>query len=364
MGYFFGGLLIFVLLYQLFIRQIKFGKIAKGERLKALKKSPNYGKNHFENTEFTPALSEGVSYWSIILKLLKKHPNKVPSSPIPYLKTDLKSLDIQQNCLIWFGHSSYLLQVDGIRILVDPVLNGTASPIAAMMKPFKGSQEYSTMDLPKIDYLFITHDHWDHLDYDTVKIFDKNNTHVICGLGVGEHFKYWGFKKDNIVEKDWWESHVFAEKLKVTFVPTRHFSGRRFKRNTSLWGAFVLELASKRILIGGDSGYGKHFKEIGDRFGEFDLAILENGQYDANWKYIHMTPETVLKAAKDLQTKMLFPVHSGKFALANHPWNEPLERISDLHDTSENRLITPMIGEVVDIDDANQQFSKWWTTIK
>ena len=187
---------------------------------------------------------------------------------------------------------------------------------------------------------------------------------VICGLGVGEHFEYWGFDYKKIIEKDWNEKINLDSGFTVSTAPARHFSGRSFKRNTSLWTAFVLQTPSMKIYLGGDGGYDSHFAEIGKTFGEFDLAILENGQYNNNWKYIHSAPEEVLQAAKDLHAKRLLPVHSSKFILALHPWDEPLNRISELCKGSDIKLLTPMIGEEVNLNDKEQVFKQWWKDVK
>lgn len=180
---------------------------------------------------------------------------------------------------------------------------------------------------------------------------------VICGLGVGAHLERWGYTPEMIIEKDWWQDVELEEGFIVHTAPARHFSGRSFSRNNTLWQSYVLETPAMKIYIGGDSGYDTHFAEIGEKFGPMDLAILENGQYDLAWKYIHMQPEEVLQAAKDLKAKRLLPVHSSKFTLGNHAWDEPLRRIKAIADIP---LATPMIGQVVDLRDNGQVFGEWW----
>lgn len=286
-----------------------------------------------------------------------------PKSIIPSVKTDLKQLDSQQNVLIWFGHSSYFLQIDGKRILVDPVLSGSASPLPGGTQSFKGTDIYTPDDFPEIDYLFISHDHWDHLDYKTIKKIKPKIKKVITGLGMGEHLEYWGYDKEFIIEKDWNETIELDKGFTVHTTPARHFSGRGFTRNKALWLSFVLKTPSMNIFLGGDSGYDTHFAEIGKQFGPFDLAILENGQYDHRWKHIHMLPDEILTAAKELRAKRVLPVHSSKFVLSTHPWKEPLERISQNNVAENLNVITPMIGEVVNLKDPNQKFSKWWEAV-
>ena len=255
------------------------------------------------------------------------------------------------------------MQIDGKRILVDPVLSGNASPFSFSVKAFKGTNPYSADEIPAIDYLFISHDHWDHLDYETIMKLKPGIGKVICGLGVGEDFEYWGFDKDAIIEMDWNEQVVLDSGFVVNAVPARHFSGRSLKRNQTLWLSFAFRTPTMNIYIGGDGGYDKHFSEIGKRFGPFDLAILENGQYNKNWRYIHQLPEDVMKTFKDLNARRLLPVHSSKFALAIHPWDEPLITISKNSEMHGVSLITPMIGEAVYLKDNNQKFSRWWENV-
>ena len=245
------------------------------------------------------------------------------------------------------------------KILVDPVLSNNASPLSFTTKAFEGTNVYTTDDFPEIDYLFISHDHWDHLDYKTIMKLKSKIKTVITGIGTGAHFEHWGFDSELIIEKDWNETITLEDGFEVTIVPARHFSGRSFVRNKALWVSFVVQTPTAKLFIGGDSGYDSHFAEIGNQFGPFDLAFLENGQYDKSWKYIHMTPNEVLQAAMDLKARALFPVHSSKFTLANHNWNEPLSRISELAETSEIKLITPLIGEKTNLN-SEKVFPKWW----
>ncbi|NCB07534.1 MAG: MBL fold metallo-hydrolase, partial [Bacteroidia bacterium] len=204
------------------------------------------------------------------------------------------------------------------------------------------------------------HDHWDHLDYKTVVPLKPKIKKIIAPLGVGEHLERWKFDKDKITELDWYEFSEPDEGFRFTATPARHFSGRGLRHKRTLWASFVLQTPSLKIFIGGDGGYDTHFAEIGLKFSGFDLAILENGQYSPNWKYIHMMPEQTLQAANDLQAKRLLPVHNSKFALANHAWNEPLKRITELNATYNLLLVTPMLGEKVYLNDDFQSVTNWW----
>lgn len=357
--------ILLVLTVFIFMQQSKFGKLPSGERLERIKKSPNYQKGSFKNISHTPDLTEGVSYYAVMKEFFfTKKKRQKPVDVIPSVKTDLFKLTPEEDVLVWFGHSSYFIQLGGKKILVDPVLSGYASPISFTTKSFKGTDIYTANDIPEIDYLFISHDHWDHLDHETILKLKPKIKKVVCALGVGAHLEHWGYHNEIIIEKDWNEKVELNEGLTVHAVSARHFSGRGFSREKTLWASFVLQTPSFNLFIGGDSGYDKHFAEIGNVFGPFDLVILENGQYDKSWKYIHMMPDEVLQAAKDLRAKRLFPVHSSKFAISNHEWDDPLKRIAELNMQINVSLVTPLIGEKINLTDTSQVFLHWWKNVK
>lgn len=350
----------------LYMRQAKFGQAPTDQHLEEISKSDNFKDDMFQNLQLTPDLTEGHSYFSILYKqLFVKHPRTAPKEPIPSTKTDLFNLAEDENVLVWFGHSSYFIQLDGKKILVDPVFSGNASPIPGTVKSFAGTEQYSVEDIPEIDYLLISHDHYDHLDYKTILgLKDKVKT-VVCGLGVGSHFEKWGFSAKQITEQDWYSEIKVDSVFSIHTMPARHFSGRGFTRKNTLWASYVIESPSQTIYVGGDSGYGDFFKEIGSKFESIDLAILDNGQYNDAWKEIHMHPDQVLRAAQDLKAKRLFPVHSSKYVLAMHPWDEPLKEVTRLNQESTNpiSLFTPIIGEKVNLMDSTRVFEKWWENV-
>ena len=251
--------------------------------------------------------------------------------------------------MVWFGHSSYLIQTGGKRILVDPVFC-MASPVSFVNKPFKGTELYTPDDMPDIDYLVISHDHWDHLDYNTVKKLKDRIGAVICPLGVGEHFEYWGFDKERLIELDWNEDANLAPGFMIHCLPARHFSGRRLTANQSLWASFLLETPSQKIYIGGDGGYDTHYAEIGNRFPGIDLAILENGQYNEEWSLIHLMPQYMAQTARDLKAKRVLTVHHSKYALAKHRWDEPLKNAEEMKNKDSLNVLIPEIGEVVALE--------------
>ena len=356
------GLTVFIYGFTL---QAKFGSVPSGERLERIKTSLQYSNGKFQNQSHTPDLTEGASLFSVLKEFLfEKKPRKKPSQTLPSAKTNLLQLKKEEDVLVWMGHSSYFMQLDGKTILVDPVLSGSASPLSFTTKSFAGADIYTTGDIPEIDFLFISHDHWDHLDYDTIKKLQPKIKTIITGLGTAAHFERWGFKKEMIIEKDWNETATLAAGFSVTVTPARHFSGRNFTRNKTLWVSFVLQTPAHKIYIGGDSGYDDHFKTIGNTHGPFDLAILECGQYNKSWKYIHMLPEETVQAALDLGAKKLLAVHWGKFALSLHAWDEPIQRVYIAASEKQMPLLTPMIGEQVNINDNRQAFAPWWKNIE
>ena len=353
-------IIIIVIGTLLFLRTERFGKAPSGKRLGKLEQSPNYKNGSFQNLNSTPMLTEGAGYFKVLYKFIFSSKPKKPSTVLPSIKTDLKAINPNENVLIWMGHSSYYMQIEGKKMLVDPVLSGKASPLSFTTKAYPGSDIYTTDEIPEIDYLFLTHDHWDHMDYRTLIKLNPKIKKVVTGLGNGAHLEHWGFSADKIIEGDWYSSFKFSDDIKVHLTPARHFSGRGFNRNKTLWTSFALITPNFKLFLGGDSGYDTHFKEIGEKYGPFDMAVLENGQYDINWKYIHMLPGEQIKAANDLNAKRVFPVHCGKFTLANHDWNEPLKKITEMSSKTGIKVMTPMIGEKLYFDHSLQQFGNWW----
>jgi L-ascorbate metabolism protein UlaG (beta-lactamase superfamily) len=340
-----------------------FGAKPGGDELLKIEQSPNYQNGQFQNLSPTPALTEGVGYFSIIKKFFfDKHIRRTPSTPLPSVKTNLLNLDPEKNILVWFGHSSYFMQIDRKTILVDPVFSGNASPLRFTTRSFPGTDIYNVDDLPFIDYLFLTHDHWDHLDYRTILRLKPKVNKVITGLGVAAHLRSWGYDHAIIDEMDWNGLIDLDTGFSVNSITARHFSGRGFKRNGTIWSSFILITPHKKIFIGGDSGYDQHFAATGQRFGPFDLAILENGQYNEDWKYIHMNPEETVQAAIDLRAAAAMPVHWAKFALSVHAWDEPILRIKNEATKRDLKLFHPRIGEAVDLD-SNPVFDSWWEGI-
>jgi L-ascorbate metabolism protein UlaG (beta-lactamase superfamily) len=323
---------------------------------------PNYSNGKFSNLSATIMMAKNASLPKLLWRFMTRPRNCAPESQIPSIKTDLRSIELlmQKNpVLIWFGHSSYLIYINGKTILVDPVFSGHASPFRFITKSFPGTDIYSVEDLPPIDILLITHDHYDHLDWETVVKLRGKAGLVCTSLGVRTHLEYWGWEKEKIHELGWKDRFTINKDISLMAMPARHFSGRGFARNKTLWSSFILSAGDFRIYIGGDSGYDSHFAEIGRQYGPFDIALLECGQYSTDWPLIHMMPEQTVQAAIDLQSRLLMPVHWGKFSLSLHPWDEPICRARQTASQLGMPITTPKIGEPLRLRE-NFPTSTWW----
>jgi L-ascorbate metabolism protein UlaG (beta-lactamase superfamily) len=336
-----------------------FGKNPSGERLRRIQQSINYKDSSFQNLLPTEVMLKGVSIFKMLKDFANKPKSVLPSKAIPSVKTNLKNISYEAPTIVWFGHSSYIIISKEITILVDPVLDSYASPVEVFGKPFAGASVYSVEDLPKIDIVLLTHDHYDHLDFKTIKKLISKKTNFYAALGVGAHLERWGVSPEQITEFDWWEKKTINDNIEIISVPSRHFSGRGITRGKTLWSAFVLKLNLYNLFLGGDSGYDGTFKNIGEEYGPFDLAILETGQYGENWPYIHMKPEESVQAALDLKARVILPVHWAKFTLAFHEWNDPIIRVRKAAALKHLRVTTPRIGEPVVLEHSYPE-SEWW----
>ncbi len=340
-----------------------FGHNPSGPELEKIRSSPNFRDGVFQNLAITPQLVKGANFFKIMWRFFTKPRDTAPPKALPSIKTGISLIKGDKPVIVWFGHSSYFISIGGKNILVDPVFCGYASPFSFTGKNFKGSNVYGVDDFPSIDLLILTHDHYDHLDYKTVVKLRSKTKSVCTSAGVGSHLRYWGIDPAIIAEFDWWDSKQITDDMQVIAVPARHFSGRSFTRNKTLWSSFILKSRGYNIYIGADSGYGSHFKVIGEKHGPFDIAMLESGQYNEWWPYIHMMPEETVQAAIDLKAKVLMPVHWGKFALGLHPWDEPVKRVVAKANELNVKVTTPMIGEPVVLDISYPQ-KQWWLDVK
>jgi L-ascorbate metabolism protein UlaG (beta-lactamase superfamily) len=332
-----------------FVNQPSFGRNPQGERLARVKKSPNYKNGQFQNELPTEVMTGNKSGFRTMWEFLtEKRTNLSPKEPVPSVRTDLKSLPEDKDYMVWFGHSAYMLQLSGKKIIVDPALL-SGSPVSFVNRPYPGTGIYSPDDMPDADFLIISHDHWDHLDYKTAMAMKSRIKHIITPLGVGEHFEYWGFPNDILTELDWHES-AELEGFVFHCLPARHFSGRSLTRNKTLWGSFVIKTPNgKTIYIGGDSGYGPHFKYIGEHYPGLTLAILENGQYNEDWSQIHTMPAQLTQEMRELKAKKYITVHHSKYTLSKHSWDDPLKAEKQAAEESNTDLAVLIIGQPYEI---------------
>lgn len=339
-----------------------FGQLPTGKRLSRIQSSPNYREKAFQNVYETPMMAPEASYPKLLSRFFfEKLPHQEPEAALPSVRVDLHKVSREEPTITWFGHSSYLLTLNGKVILVDPVFSERASPFQWMgSRAFTTTQPYTLEDLPDPDLVILTHDHYDHLDYLAILKL-RSRTPLFCtSIGVGAHLEHWGVDPSKIREFDWWESAEVIPGLELTAMPARHFSGRVFTRYQSLWSSFLLKSGGLKVFVGGDSGYDATFQKIGEHTGGVDFAILECGQYDAWWPNIHMMPEQTIQAGIDLKAKTMMAVHWGKFRLANHTWMDPIERAYSTAVATGTPLATPMIGERMRLDQPATG-NAWWT---
>lgn len=338
----------------------RISKAPSGDDLIRIAKSPHYKNGHFECIEPIEILNKKRNVFKAWWKYFSADKSvSVPDFAMPTIKENYQNM--RDFSVAWLGHSSYFAKFGGAKILIDPVFSPYASPIFFANRAFKGTSIFEAKDFGDIDILVITHDHYDHLDYNTIKAIKDKFKVVVCGLGVGSYLRDWGVSRDKIMEFDWWESAEILG-LKITFVPAQHFSGRLFKRNLTLWGGFVFENKGKSLYTSGDTGYGKIFEQIGQKFGGFDLATIECGQYNAAWPGVHSKPELSDKIARDIGAKRVIAGHSGKFRLSSHAWNDPYLQMQKFSSDKKYELLTPRIGEICEIYGENKT-QKWWENL-
>lgn len=289
----------------------------------------------------------------------------IPSINLPDIKSDMNefikpSADIK---VVWFGHSTLLLNLNNKIILIDPVFSGGVAPFEFLSPRFQ-KPALELEELPEVDYVLISHDHYDHLDMKSIKFLKNKNCKFIMPLGVGSHLIGWGVQSDRITELDWWQTHEVAG-IEFIATPAQHFSGRGvINHDTTLWASWVLRTSDHNIYFSGDSGYDDHFTEIGDKYGPFDLAFIENGQYNEKWSEVHMLPEEGVQAYFDLKAKRYFPIHWGMFKLGFHTWYDPMVRFQKAVKDKKINLISPKLGEMVIINNDYENHTWWDDLIK
>ncbi len=323
-------------------------------------KAKNYSNGRFTNTEPTTVMKPGA-YWKTFYQFLfRGSADRTPGQPLPVLqaKSSLTGPASTAVRFIWLGHSSVLLELGGKRVLIDPVFSDRASFFSwAGPKRFQPAP-FQAQDLPLLDAVLISHDHYDHLDRATiVSLADRTSTFHVP-LGLGAILRGWGIPEAKITEYAWWDEHG-VDGMTIAAVPARHFSGRGlFDRNKTLWCSWVVVSGGQRVYHSGDTGMTSQFRKIGEKYGPFDVAFIKIAAYNENWPDIHLTPEQAVETAKMLQGRILVPIHWGTFDLGLHSWHEPIERLVKAAEQANPRIVTPMMGEIV--DPAGYENRLWW----
>ncbi len=358
-----GIIALVVIVVTLFLNfSPQFGKAATKKQKIEYAKSGHYEKGKFINESKTIM---NVHYWDLFKEMLEGSPNKRPNKEILVEKIDSTTIENHNpgiTQLTWFGHSAFLLEMDGKKILIDPMLGQTPAP-----HPLVGTKRYSRElpieieKLPFIDIIILSHDHYDHLDYGSIQKLKGKIGQYYTPLGVGNHLVEWGIEEEKIKELNWWES-IELGSIKFVCTPARHFSGRgMFDRASTMWCSWVIKGKKDNIFFSGDSGYDKHFEEIGEKYGPFDISLMECGQYHEDWKLFHMMPEETVIASIDLKSKLVLPIHWGAFTLALHDWTDPIERITKKAKELKFPVTTPKIGEPIILGIKIYPTDKWWT---
>lgn len=329
-----------------------------------LMSSSNFKDGRFFNTIETRVSTSSGSRLGSLIELFTDQQQREPQIALPSMPVVVESIGKGEGLRVtWLGHSTSLVEIDGQVILTDPMFSERASPFTFMgPKRFSIAPPIELADLPDIDVVLISHDHYDHLDYPSIKALTHRTSSFLVPLGVGGHLERWGVPKSKIVELDWWEEHTHGE-LTLVATPARHFSGRWLVRNKTLWASWVIQGKRQRVFFGGDSGYFDGFKQIGEQYGPFELTLLESGAYNEAWSEIHMMPEETVQAHLDLQGQVLLPIHWGQFNLAMHAWTEPIERLVTEAERQGVIVATPLVGQPVTEHLAVPQ-TAWWQSPK
>ncbi len=343
------------------------GRRPEGARLERIKASPRWDGERFRNVHaILPGLRDPNVPMPSLSDFLCGGERRVPSGPLPSLNP-LEAWTTRPDSglrVTWLGHSTVLIEIDGIRVLTDPVWGPRASPSRlAGPKRFQ-PVPVALREMPRVDLILLSHDHYDHLDYPTIRALVKSEVPFVTSLGVGAHLEAWGVQAERIVELDWWQSYQLPNAdLTVTAAPSQHFSGRGLKdRNTTLWSSLVIRSQQHAVFFSGDTGLTTEYQTIRERLGPFDLVMLEVGAFHPAWGDIHLGPENALKAAALLGGGAFLPVHWGTFSLAMHAWDQPAETLLELAPKAKARLVMPRLGEPVEPAYA-EAVEPWWRVV-
>ena len=342
----------------------QFGGLASKQQQELFSKSKHYKDGKFLNNGGIKMEMSLKDSFKAMWILFKSNSKAEPNKNIAVQKVDSISIANynSKTRFIWFGHSTFLLQTKGKNLLIDPMFGDVPAP-----NPLLGNKRFSNElpieieKLPSIDAVLITHDHYDHLDYESIQKLKDKVKLFFTPLGIGIHLLKWGVEKERIIELDWWEEIKFDD-LTIRCTPAQHFSGRGISdREKTLWCSWIIQSDDENLFFSGDSGYASHFKEIGEQYGPFDFAFMECGQYNNLWPLVHMLPEETAQAGLDIKAKKMMPIHWGAFKLASHSWTEPVERISKKAKELNVDLVIPKIGEIIEIGlNDSEEIYPWW----
>lgn len=352
-GLIIGGVIVAGGLFLL-LNPVFGGRASKEQQMDYAERAANYADGRFvyPETYIEAGLTEDVRASTKERKPVEELPvvaPKIPAEP-----------ELNRVYVTWLGHSTTLLQMHGLKILFDPLFLKTASPVS-----FVGPERYSkapltAAELPQLDIVVITHDHYDHLEMKTIKQLDAKTELFVVPLGVENHLMRWGIAEEKIRAMAWWEE-IEVDGLTIACTPARHYSSRMgIDGGKTLFASWVLKDEYHQIYESGDTGYGGHFKAIHQRYGDFDLVLTDCSQYNMQWHTIHMLPEEAVNACKTLGAKLSVPVHWGAYSLSDHAWDDPAERFVSAAERSGLAVSTPLLGETIDIDTVSGTANAWW----
>ena len=336
-----------------------FGGRQSPESMQRIESSPNFGDGQFVNAVPTSVNTRSPDSETSIMDWIFQAEDKNPTERLPSEIFHLEQLT--EGKFVWLGHATVLMKMNGLVIMTDPVFH-RASPIPVFGSPFPIENPTPIDNLPAIDAVIISHDHYDHLDHRAVESLVDRVKHFFVPLGIKAHLLRWGVDSSAITEMDWYESEIYRS-VQFTLVPARHFSGRGlWDRNSTLWGSWIVAADALNVYFSGDTGYSETFKEIGQRYGPFDVAFIDSGAYNADWSQIHMMPEETVQASIDLAASIVVPIGWSKFDLALHPWDEPAIRLVKEAVSREVAVASPLIGEVFDLEEYPE--IRWWKRLR
>jgi L-ascorbate metabolism protein UlaG (beta-lactamase superfamily) len=343
------------------------GTRAGGARLERMQASPLWAGGRFQNVHpVLPNLRDPTVPMPSLKDFMCGGERRSPRAPLPSTNPlDTWAKRPQSGLRVtWLGHSTVLIEIDGVRILTDPVWGPRASPSALIGPKRFQPVPVPLRAMPPVDAVIVSHDHYDHLDYPTIRALAKTSVPFVTSLGVGAHLEYWGVQSERVTELDWWESYSLpSTDVVLTAAPSQHFSGRGLKdRNATLWSSFAIRSSRHAVFFSGDTGLTTEYRSIRDRLGPFDLVMLEIGAFYPAWGDIHLGPDNALEAHAMLGGRFM-PVHWGTFSLALHAWDQPAERLLELAPRTDAQLLMPLLGQAVEPAHA-ERVAPWWREVE